>query len=300
MPTTPIFSQIQKEFDWIKLNSRAQSKRLPLFMAEWAIRHATARFRGLANCSIVGAQKAGSSSLYYYLNQHPQVKETFGKELHYFDGSLIDGLDTYKKGKPWYQAHFPLNHTLKKGDICLDASPLYLFHPLVAERIHQLIPDCKIIMLLRNPVERAISHYFHVKKLGGETLSIEAALAQENKRLAGAIQTKNYKDADFRKYSYQARGLYWQQIQQYLKFFKREQILIINSDDFFQQTPQVLNRIFEFLAIDPDYAIADLQAKNIGSKKEHVSSEVYQRLSEYYRQPNEALFNGIGERFDWD
>jgi len=299
MLTTNIFSRIKAEFKWLQLNARAQSKHFPMFMAEWLYRHSTARIRTVANCAIVGAQKSGSSSLYYYLQQHPQVKPTFGKEIHYFTGSIVENMDTYAKGRVWYQAHFPFSKTLKEDDICVDATPLYLFNPLAAGRIHQCNPNFKIIILLRDPVERAISHYYHSKKMGQENLPIETALIKESERLKNAIANKNYKDPAYRTHSYQARGLYWQQIQQYLQHFNKEQLLIINSDDFFNETSQTLKNVFEFLAIDENYNIHDLTAKNTGDKQSNVSAEVYQQLSEYYRIPNQALFKGINQTFDW-
>lgn len=295
-----IFSKLRNEYDWLRLNAGAQGKFFPFFCTEWAFRHATAKYRGMANCIIVGAQKSGTSSLYHYLIQHPQVKSSFGKELHYFDGSLIENLDTYKKGKIWYQAHFPFTYNLKEKDVCLDASPFYLYHPLVAERIHKLLPDSKILILLRNPIERAISHYFHVKDYGGESLPMEDAFALESDRLAPAIKNKDYKDPAFRKYSYQTRGLYWLQIQEYLKYFTSDQLLIINSDDFFKHSADTLKRVYSFLDIDTGYGIPDLKPVNTGHKKSTVSDEVYQKLKQYYKQPNQDLFEGIGQSFDWD
>ena len=299
MLTTKLYRKLVAEYKWLKLNASAQSKHLPFFMAEWLFRHATAHYRGTANCAIVGAQKSGSSSLNYYLHQHPQVKQTFGKELHYFTGSIIENLDTYAKGGIWYQAHFPFKSSLKQSDICVDATPLYLFNPLSAKRIYQSNPDFKIIALLRDPVDRAISHYFHSKKMGQETLSIEAALLKEDERLNNAITNKNYTDPAFRTHSYQARGLYWQQIQNFLQYFDKEQMMFINSDDFFNETAQTMKQVFTFLGIDKNYNIQDLSPKNIGKKKTTVSNEVYQQLSEYYRIPNQELYKGIKQTFDW-
>ncbi|MFT6985527.1 MAG: hypothetical protein ACJAT7_001337 [Psychromonas sp.] len=293
------YNKIIAEFKWLQLNARAQSKHLPVFMSEWLFRHSTARFRGIANCAIVGAQKAGSSSLYYYLNQHPQVKPTFGKELHYFTGSIIENLDTYAKGDIWYRAHFPLTRNLKENDICVDATPLYLFNPLAAGRIYRCNPNCKIIILLRDPVDRAISHYFHSKKMGQENLPIEVALAKEGERLKNALANKDYKERAYRVHSYQARGLYWQQIKNYLHYFSEEQLLFINSDDFFNDTAQTLKQVFEFLEVDENHNISDLSVKNVGDKVSNVSAEVYQQLSQYYRIPNQALFAGLNKTFDW-
>jgi len=113
----------------------------------------------------VGAQKAGTSSLYSYMVQHPQVLPAARKEIHYFDRH-------YDKGLRWYRRHFPLRARLSSERLSGEASPYYLFHPHAPRRIAETLPDARILMLLRNPANRAISHYFHEARVGREKLPL--------------------------------------------------------------------------------------------------------------------------------
>mgnify|MGYP006439820863 CR=1 FL=1 len=145
--------------------------------------------RVLPNFIIVGAQKAGTTSLFRYLTSHPQIKAPFKtKEIHFFDGGL-ESEDNYKKGLKWYKSHFPLKSKMY-NKLTYEASPLYLFHPCAPKRIKKDIPDVKIIILLRNPVERSISHYFHELRKGRERLTVDEAFRKEEDRLKGVFENK--------------------------------------------------------------------------------------------------------------
>ncbi|MFO7955055.1 sulfotransferase family protein [Thioalkalivibrio sp.] len=135
--------------------------------------------RGLPDFIIIGAQKSGTTSLYAYLSQHPQLFPSSTKEVHFFDGGLDPSVDTFKKGMPWYRAHFPLRKNMGANQRTFEASPLYIFNPLAPERIANVVPNVKIIALLRNPTERAISHFFHERRRGREPLAIDEALEKE-------------------------------------------------------------------------------------------------------------------------
>jgi len=263
------------------------------------ILRATARQRALPNCLIIGAQKAGTSSLYHYLIQHPQVHKSLKKEVHYFDGGLKENKYTFLQGENWYRSHFPLQSDMEKNDICIDATPMYLFNPLAPERIKNLLHKAKLIILLRNPVERAISHYFHVQRHGFEELSINDALAQEESRLESAKRHKNYKEQSFRLYSYQERGLYLAQIKRYQALFNEDQLLILSSDELFQKPKETLKQVFNFLEIKNNYLVPDLKSQNVGNNKEKVSKETYLQLEEYFGQANKALFEHIKKHYPW-
>jgi hypothetical protein len=262
----------------------------------WFFRRLTAHLRQLPNCYIVGAQKAGTSSLYHYLIQHPLIHKSYLKEVHYFDGGLNPEIDNYKRNLNWYKAHFSIKKN--KNAINIDATPFYLFHPQVPKRIASLTPEAKIIILLRNPVHRAISHYYHVKRHGFETLPITEAFEMESLRLAHAYQTKDYKDINFRLYSYKARGLYLDQIKRYHQVFNKNQTLIIDSNDLFLNTEKTINTVFKFLNL-PIVKIPDLQSKNVGKNKQHIDAEFIHQLYHYYAEHNEQLFDYLGKRFNW-
>ena len=155
----------------------------------WYLRWATAPWRALPDFIIIGAQKCGTTTLFDLLEQHPLLAPSYKKEIHYFDGGLDPRIDTFKKGLSWYRGHFPL----KSGKLTFEASPLYLFNSLCAERIKRAVPDVKLIVLLRNPTDRAISHYFHSLRAGDERLGIAEALKSEERRLERLIQEKNTK-----------------------------------------------------------------------------------------------------------
>lgn len=266
----------------------------------WISRRLTASQRALPNCYIVGAQKAGTSSLYHYLIQHPQVAKSLKKEIHYFDGGTNQLSDDFKRGDNWYKAHFALKKYNNTKRIHIDATPLYLFNPLVAQRIHQCTPNAKIIILLRDPVERAISHYYHVKRHGFESLSFEEALNKEQQRLAPCYVNSNFKDPAFRLYSYQARGMYLQQIKSYYQHFNQSQILILNSDDLFSQAKIIIQKVLEFLNIDPRYQIPDLKSQNIGPNKQQVQPETRLYLQKHFHQENKNLFHYLEKTFNWE
>ncbi|RAQ39531.1 deacetylase sulfotransferase, partial [Arthrospira sp. O9.13F] len=125
---------------------------------------------------IIGTQKGGTNSLYQYLCQHPQIIPAASKEIHYFTLN-------YHQPPQWYQSQFPrLPHPQQ---LTGEGSPYYLYHPAVPQRLHQYSPQVKLIVLLRNPVDRAISHYYWEVKLGCEPLSLEKAIAAEAGRLKG-------------------------------------------------------------------------------------------------------------------
>jgi len=153
---------------------------------------------------IIGAQKCGTTSLYRYLIQHPQIEPAIKKEIHYFDLN-------YNKPIQWYLNQFPALKT-QSDRITGEATPYYIFHPHAPYRIKEHMPDAKIIVLLRNPVDRAYSHYHYAVERYGETLSFEEALDIENERLAGEMEKfqKNpyYKSRNYRCFSYQKRGIY--------------------------------------------------------------------------------------------
>lgn len=126
---------------------------------------------------IIGAARSGTTSLYSYLVEHPRVVAAAKKELHFFDLR-------FPNGPAWYRDQFP---SLSPDTITGEASPYYLFHSHVPKRVFKLLPHVKLIVLLRNPVDRAYSHYYHAVKHGIETLPFERAIEQEDERLRGEV-----------------------------------------------------------------------------------------------------------------
>jgi glycosyltransferase involved in cell wall biosynthesis len=263
-------------------------------------RYKTSKERVLPNFLIIGAQKSGTTSLFTYLSQHNQILPSLVKEVHYFDGGLDTDVDNFKKGEDWYRAFFPLKHEMSENAQTFEASPLYIFNPLTPARIYNLIPNIKLILLLRNPVHRAISQYFHEKSKGHEHLGIMDALYYEDERLNEAYDKQNYKNYHFIHHSYKSRGLYVNQLKRYLNYFNKEQIFIINSDDFFSQTHSTLEKLFDYIGVNKDKNIMNLNPKNVSAKNKNVDEEVYDYLYDYFYKPNSELYDLIGRDLGWN
>jgi len=247
---------------------------------------------------IVGAQKAGTTSLFNYLAQHPQLVPANDKEIHFFDGGLDSGVDNFAKGYKWYREQFSHKNNLKSKQLTFEASPLYLFNPLVPGRMYSMLPDLKIIVLLRNPVERAISHYFHECRLGVESLSILEAFEAEEERLSDALNNNDFKSFNYIHFSYKSRGIYSTQLKRYFKYFSEERMHIINSDDLFRNTDTTLKKLFCFLGVDDFVQIANLQPHGV-AKKPKVDLPVYDYLATFFQKYNQDLYKLVRRDFYW-
>lgn len=262
-------------------------------------RQATWRHRPLPDFIILGAQRAGSTSLYRYLQQHPQLSPSYVKEVHFFDGGLNPKIDNFKKGEAWYRAHFrPIEHTNTRKKTFED-SPLYLFNPLVPKRIADLVPEVKLVVLLRNPTERAISQYFHEKRIGHETLGIMDALQAEEERLRPILESDDYKNDIFIHQSYKSRGLYRDQLKRYLDYFPIKNFLVVNSEKFFAEPNAMLRRVFEFLGVDSVVSVSNLEPRNTAIDKSVIAPGVREYLNDYFSGPNRALYDLVGENYGW-
>ncbi|MBW1713578.1 MAG: sulfotransferase domain-containing protein [Deltaproteobacteria bacterium] len=251
---------------------------------------------------IIGAMKAGTSSLFAYLGRHPRVCPAPAKEIHYFDLS-------FDQGPAWYWAHFPtiIEAALKArrlgpGLITGEASPYYIFHPHAPRRAFETVPQAKIIAILRNPVDRAFSHYRHQVKKGRETLSFEEALNREEERLAGELELmladEGYYSFNHQHFSYLARGLYLDQLRAWERYFPRERFLIIKSEDLFARPEAVIKEIWPFLGL-PGQDIKNFKVYNQGISG-HLDPFLRQRLVERFAGPNQELYEFLGRDLGWD
>ncbi len=188
----------------------------------------TAPLRMLPGFLIVGAQRCGTTSMYRALSAHPAVrKAVLHKGVHYFDMN-------YDRGIGWYRAHFPLAVT---GRLTFESSPYYMFHPLAAERIAADLPGVKLIVLVRDPVERAYSAYAHELARGFDTESFERAIELEPDRLDGEAERiaarPGYLSHSYQHHAYLARGRYAEQLDRLERLFGRDRIHVVDSGDFF-------------------------------------------------------------------
>lgn len=255
----------------------------------------SAKENALPSFLIIGAMKCGTSSLYHYLSQHPQIVEATKKEVHYFDFNNELGL-------PWYRSHFPNQQTLKiQNAITGEASPEYMYHPRAAAQCHLLLPKAKIIVMLRDPVERTFSQYSHYKRFGEESLSFEEALEKESERLEGAYENylldRYYWNWNYFKYGYQAKSRYFEQLVPWFRLYGESSIMVINSSDFYAHTRKITNKVFNFLNLD-EYTL-DNYPNMFESKKSSINNETRTKLTNYFREHNENLYQLIGQNFDW-
>jgi hypothetical protein len=256
----------------------------------------TAPKRRLPDFIVVGAQRSGTTSLFHYISQHPDIIPSLTKEIHFFDMY-------YKRGLLWYRMHFPPAHDMPQSSITGESTPYYLFHPQVPHRMRKHLPNVKIIMILRNPTERAISHYFHEVQRGCESLPLMEALYSEESRLEVPLKKmhtkKNLNSRDHQTYSYKSRGRYIEQIQRFDRLFGKRQRLIICSERLSEEPLLIMQRVFEFLEVDKNSGGPDQQRWNVRAHNQRVAPEVYTFLDEYFAPYNKKLFDYIGQDFGW-
>jgi len=218
----------------------------------------------------IGTQKGGTTYLHYLLAQHPQVYLASPKELHFFTLKYYLGID-------WYVHHFEAARFNQK---CGEVTPYYLFHPLAAERIFLELPHAKLIVLLRDPVDRALSQYFHSRRLGLETLELESAFEAEQERLVCAEKKLCCGESHFshQQHSYISRSQYEHQLERFSRYFSENQILVLRSEFLFERPVVAWSKILHFLEID-DFKISFRVGQYSGeSESDSVSSQIRNHL----------------------
>ncbi len=267
--------------------------------AVFGARHMSSSRRALPSFITIGTQKGGTTSLHEYLSHHPQLLASSAKEVHFFDSGLNPEVDTFAAGVSWYRAHFPLAAKMGPYQQAFETSPLYLFNPDVPARISALLPDVKLIVLLRDPVERAISQYFHEVRHGFETLPIQEAFDAEKARLAPALLKRNYKDLNFIHSSYKSRGHYCEQLKRFYAYFSADQLLVLDSAALFSDPNGTLQRVYEFIGVNAGFNLDNVAPSNVGKDKKDIDPAIYDSLREYFQPRNEALYELLGEDFGW-
>ena len=245
---------------------------------------------GHPNFIIIGSQKSGTTSLANYISQHPQVLPAIKKETHFWSGKFHRGID-------WYLAHFP-PIPQSENFITGEATPNYLVTDKVPERIYNLLPNIKLLVILRNPVDRAFSQYHHWQRLNWEYRSFEVGINQELE----ILKTTPKQPQGDRKYwqlsgNYIGRGVYIEFMQKWMAVFPREQFLILRGEDLYQTPDDTMKQVFEFLGL-PEYQLAKYKKLNSGSYAP-ISDLLRRRLSEYFQPHNQRLEEYLGMKFNW-
>jgi hypothetical protein len=270
-----------------------QPARAVLRNAVWTYGRATSAARPLPDFLILGAQKAGTTALYAYLRRHPSIAGPSWKEVSFFDRH-------WPRGVAWYRGNFP-NLARTRGKLVGEASPSYLFHPLGPERVREVVPEARLVALVRNPVDRALSHYHHEVALGREPLPFEEALEAEEERLRGEVERlvsePSYFSKEWWSHTYKARGRYAEQLERWLAVFPREQLLVVPSDDLSDDPAGTHARVLEFLGAPPHRL--DAYPRVYERQYEAMDPATRERLAAEFEEPNRRLYKLLGRDLGW-
>ncbi len=189
------------------------------------------------------------------------------------------------------------------GEISGEATPNYMFWPGALERLKKTRPHSKLIAILRNPVERAISHYFHEVHLGREKLPIRQAFAREQESIVKRCSEIRAVPDDLIfplfHFSYKARSLYAPQIERCLRLFDRSQLMVVKSEDLFQDPRAVLRKVYQHLEVDEDSLPNEFPVANQGHYGQSVPEDLREQLEEYFSEPNQRLAELLGREPLW-
>ena len=225
------------------------------------------------------------------LFRSPQIFPAIRKEIYFWNYHHHRGLD-------WYLAHFPRLST-NENWITGEASPNYLEDRQAPDRLFQVFPNMKFIVLLRNPVDRAVSQYHHWVRLNREQQSLEAALELELKWLnldAGYLQIDRRYWTETSRYLW--RGLYIKFLQRWMNIFPRKQFLILRSEDFYSQPESTLTQVFDFLNL-PSTSEMNLTPYNQGFYQP-MPEELRQQLHTFFTPYNQKLEAFLEINFHWN
>lgn len=251
---------------------------------------------------VIGVQRGGTTSLYRYLVAHPDVVAAFRKEVHYFDRNFF-------RPHRWYRAHFPLRRVGgrtvgRPGRVPLsgEASPYYIAHPRVPARLAGLLPEARLIALLRNPVDRAYSQYQMNRRRGQEPCeTFEAAIAAEPARLredlADLPSDRPWSGPAHRHFSYVTRGFYAEQIERWWQHFPRDRMLVLRSEDLYADPGSVLGRVFAWLDLPP-FELGAFKRYN-ARPYEGIAPATRAVLQERFAPHNERLYELLGRDLEW-
>jgi Sulfotransferase domain len=263
-------------------------------------RRATASLRLRPTFLVIGAQKAGTTSLHAYLTAHPAVLGASIKEVQYFS-------KFYGKGEDWYLAYFPLE--LRGGAKRLragvkpavgEASATYLFHPHAPQRVHAFDPAMRLIAVLRDPVDRAYSHYQMEHRWGREPLPFEGALEREvelQPELTRMCTDPAFESEDALNCSYVARGRYAEQLERWLGLFPRERLLVLTSDELLEDPAGTMATVARFLDI-PEWRAPSYPLRGV-REYDTMAPATREQLARTLAPDTERLEELLGRTLPW-
>lgn len=263
---------------------------------------ATPGLRMLPSFIVIGGQRCGTTTLFKHLAEHPQVlRPGIEKGIDYF--SLH-----YDKGMDWYRGNFPMARaahmrTRRVGEpVAFEACTYYMFHPFAMERLARDLPDIRLVVMLRDPVERAYSAYKHEHARGFDTApSFEEALGLEDERLAGEVQKMagdlTYESHPHRHHAYLRRSQYAEQLERVFQYFSPEQVHVLDSESFFADPYTEYRKVTDFLDLAP-WKPAVISQHN-ARPSVPLSTQSRRRLDEHFVPHDEALAELLGRAPGW-
>jgi hypothetical protein len=277
-----------------KMKKGAQQEIFQLEIRRHAAKEQLTVTGALPDFVIIGGKKCGTTFLYHLLGQHPLVQPASSKELHFFDALFGEGVE-------WYRECFPAPKWENgRKTITGEASP-YIAHRFAPERMAQVVPEARLIALLRNPVDRAYSDYQMRTRKGRELLTFEEAIGvAEQTPLPGEESEAHARLGDARR-GYLSRGVYVDRLLRWTEHFDKEQMLVLKSEDLFENPQQTLKRVLTFLDL-PEWnpEVSGLERKrNAGEYEEEMDPATRRRLQEYFEPHNQRLYDFLGTDFGW-
>ena len=290
------------KYNTVSSNNQSTKKLYQKFRYGLIKRHfyyLTSSARVLPNFFVIGPGRTGTTSLYHYLNQHPCITKSAYDELGYFD-------DNFHLGLNWYRSLFPTKFTQKKVEskhgkfLTYDVTPQYIRRPWTARRISSYFPTTKLIVVLRNPVDKTYSHYIMSTVEANERRLFEDIITNEIRE----FKKTKYDDKNDSYFStivegsYLARSFYQEQLEIWFKLFPKKQILIIKSEELANKTTEVIQDIFNFLEL-PEYKIKNVSKHRV-SDYNKMNSSTRKILIEFFRPYNKKLYEFLDRDFCWD
>tara|TARA_B100000686_G_C16677301_1_gene909866 strand:+ start:39 stop:959 length:921 start_codon:yes stop_codon:yes gene_type:complete len=272
-------------------------------------RNSTSSFRVLPNFIIIGSGRAGTTALYSYLIQHPSIFAAYTdnnqpvEDLHFFEYMISDKIS-------WYKSHFPTKLTKiiyelksKNNFVTGEYTSTYMYNRNVPKRISKLLPNVKLIIILRNPVDKAYSTYSQQYSFNEFSSSFEDTIQAEFKRMELCkLQPELYsQNPNFDSNvitSIIRHGIYSEYLEIWTKFFPKNQILIIDSEELKNSTQETVNKVFDFLNVF-QYKVDNLSKINVG-KYSPINKKSKENLSNFYKPYNEKLNNLLDTKFEWN